>query len=339
MIAMIDPLEASVAPDNQGQPFPQGQETPYHTPVLLREVLQSLVPKVGKVLVDGTLGGGGHAAAFLATGALVIGLDQDPEAIATTTARLSDAGGRFTAVRSSFACVSEVLAGLGLARIDGALLDLGVSSYQLDTAGRGFSFQREGPLDMRMDPAGSVTAADIVNTQPVEEITRILKTYGEEPAARRIAARLVRERETRPFTTTLQLAEAVEKVIPRRGRTHPATRVFQALRIAVNRELEVLCTALEQFSACLAPGGRFAVITFHSLEDRIVKQFFKTRSVEWIDRPEWPAPRPNPDRIFRSITGKAVTASDAEQRANPRSRSAKLRVVEKLPTGVLSHAR
>lgn len=302
----------------------------YHESVLLAETLELLAPREGKVIVDATLGGGGHAEALLATGARVIGLDQDPAAIAFATERLASAGKNFQPVRSSFAKIGEVLDSLSLPTIDGALLDLGVSSHQLDVPERGFSFMREGPLDMRMDPQAPLTAADLVNTMSGDQLERIFRSYGEEPAARRIASRLVRDRLVTPFTTTLQLAAAIESVSPRRGRTHPATRVFQALRIAVNRELEVLEEALTQFASRLSPGGRLAVITFHSLEDRIVKTVFKTRSTEWLDRPEWPEPRRNPDRIFRKVTGKPVVASEAEQRGNPRSRSAQLRVVEKL---------
>lgn len=301
----------------------------YHEPVLLDEVIDALAPSLGRVIVDGTLGGGGHAAALLAAGARVIGLDQDPDAIAYATRRLQQFE-EFAAVRSSFAKAGEVLDTLGIARIDGALLDLGVSSHQLDTPERGFSFQHLGPLDMRLDPHGPITAADLVNTMSAGQLERIFRSFGEEPGARRIAARLVRDRAVKPFANTLELAAAVERVVPRRGKTHPATRVFQALRIAVNRELEVLESALAQFAARLAPGGRFAVITFHSLEDRLVKTFFSHHSTEWLDRPEWPAPRPNPDFIFRKVTRKAVVAGDDEQRANPRSRSAKLRVVEKI---------
>ena len=303
----------------------------YHESVLLAEIVERLAPAPGKVILDGTLGGGGHTAALLAAGARVIGLDQDPEALAFTGKRLVEFGDQFCPVRSSFAKAGEVLDRLGLATIDGALLDLGVSSRQLDAAERGFSFMRDGPLDMRMDPSNPVSAAYLVNTAGGEQLEKYFRNYGEEPAARKIAARLVRDRLVSPFRTTLQLAQAVEAVVPRRGRTHPATRVFQALRIAVNRELEVLGAGLEQISQRLAPGGRFAVLTFHSLEDRIVKVFFKERTTEFIDRPEWPAPRPNPLHIFKAITGKPVTASDAEQRANPRSRSAKLRVVERIP--------
>jgi len=303
----------------------------YHESVMLAETVERLMPASGKVIVDGTLGGGGHAAALLATGARVIGLDQDPEAIAFAERRVAEFGDRFCAWYGSFAKAGDALDRLGIVTVDGVLLDLGVSSRQLDTPERGFSFMHDGPLDMRMDPSGLINAADLVNTMGGDQLERIFRTYGEEPAARKIAARLVRDRLVRPFRTTLQLAESIESVVPRRGRAHPATRVFQALRIVVNRELEALALGLEQLSQRLAPGGRFAVITFHSLEDRIVKNFFKERTAAFIDRPEWPAPRPNPLHLFKAITGKPVVASDAEQRANPRSRSAKLRVVERIP--------
>jgi 16S rRNA (cytosine1402-N4)-methyltransferase len=303
----------------------------YHESVLLPETVERLAPAPGKIVLDGTLGGGGHTEALLAAGARVIGLDQDPEALAFAGRRLARFGGQLRTAHGSFARAGELLDTLGVATIDGALLDLGVSSRQLDAPERGFSFMKDGPLDMRMDPTNPITAADLVNTASGEQLEKYFRNYGEEPAARKIAARITRDRLVRPFETTLQLAESVESVVPRRGRTHPATRVFQALRIAVNRELESLSLGLEQISQRLAPGARFAVITFHSLEDRIVKVFFKERSAPFVDRPEWPAPRPNPLHIFEAITGKPVIASDAEQRANPRSRSAKLRVVERIP--------
>jgi 16S rRNA (cytosine1402-N4)-methyltransferase len=206
-------------------------------------------------------------------------------------------------------------------------MDLGVSSHQLDTPGRGFSFQKQGPLDMRMNTQGLVTAGDLVNTASAEQLERIFREYGEEPQARRIAQRLTKERMVSPFQSTLELAAAVEGVCPRRGRTHPATRVFQALRIAVNRELEVLERALQTLGELLLPGGRMAVITFHSLEDRIVKHFFRRHSVAEIDDPTWPAPRPNPERIFDALTPRSVTASPAELATNPflRPQSAAIR--------------
>lgn len=305
----------------------------YHESVLLDETVERLAPARGKVIADGTLGGGGHTMALLLGGAQVIGLDHDPEALDFAGRKLVEFGDQFRAVRSSFARMTEALAGLGLSKVDGILLDLGVSSRQLDAAERGFSFMREGPLDMRMAPDNPVSAADLVNTMSGDQLERIFRTLGEEPAARKIAAKLTRERLVTPFKTTAQLAAAVESVVPRQGRTHPATRVFQALRIAVNRELDALSEGLQQATDCLAPGGRLAVITFHSLEDRIVKTFFKERTAEFIDRPEWPEARPNPLHLFKAVTRKPVVASEAEQRANPRSRSAKLRVVERIPHG------
>lgn len=305
----------------------------YHESVLLAETLELLAPAPGRVFVDGTLGGGGHTAALLAAGARVIGLDQDPAALAFAREKLAGAGEAFTPVHGNFAQLGVILDRLGVRQVDGVLLDLGVSSRQLDAPERGFSFQAEGPLDMRMNPAAPISAADLVNTMSGDQLERIFRQLGEEPAARRIAVKLTRERLVRPFTTTKQLADAVEAVSPRRGRLHPATRVFQALRLATNRELEVLEQGLAAITARLAPGGRLAVISFHSLEDRIVKTFLKARAAEFIDRPEWPAPRPNPDFCFKLLNHKPIVASEAEQRANPRSRSAKLRAAEKVPHG------
>jgi len=302
----------------------------YHESVLLDEAVEFVAPAPGKLIVDGTLGGGGHSEAFLKAGARVIGLDQDPEALAFAMQRLGDGDGRFRAVHANFSELDAVLDRMGIAQIDGGFLDLGVSSRQIDTAERGFSFMREGPLDMRMNSLAVTTAADLVNNASAEQLEGIFRNFGEEPQARRIAAKITEERMSRPFETTLDLARAVERVVPRHGKTHPATRVFQALRMAVNRELEALGMALEQFGRRLAPGGRFGVITFHSLEDRMVKTFFKTHSAEWIDRPEWPEAKPNPVRIFRLVKNKPVVAGDGEQQRNPRSRSAKFRIVEKI---------
>jgi 16S rRNA (cytosine1402-N4)-methyltransferase len=333
MIRMLNfEHEACHVPGDRGGGFmmPEGANKKYHEPVLLREAVESIAPSPGRLIVDGTLGGGGHSEAFLRAGARVIGIDQDPEALAFAGERIGNTEERFRAVRANFSDIEQVLNRLDIGPVDGAFLDLGVSSWQLDTAERGFSFMHEGALDMRMDPGAATTAADIVNNASAEQLERIFRGFGEEPAARRIAARIVAVRGKRPFATTLDLARAVEEVSPRRGRTHPATRVFQALRIAVNRELEALAEGLEQFGRRLTPGGRLGVITFHSLEDRIVKVFFKTHSAEWIDRPEWPAPRPNPQRIFKLLTPKPVLPGEEEQRRNPRSRSAKLRIVEKI---------
>jgi 16S rRNA (cytosine1402-N4)-methyltransferase len=302
----------------------------FHDPVLLEKTVELLAPAPGKVFVDGTLGGGGHSQAFLDAAAKVIGLDQDRQALDYAMERFRDYGGQFQAVHANFCDLDVVLDRLGIECIDGGFLDVGVSSWQLESAERGFSFMKNGPLDMRMNQGSPVTAAEIVNHASGEQLERIFRNFGDEPAARRIAIAIVRSRAIRPLETTFDLANAVESVVPRRSGMHPATRVFQALRIAVNRELESLADGLECFSRRLCSGGRLGVITFHSLEDRIVKNFFKTRSAEWIDRPEWPAAKRNPDRIFRLVTPKALVAGEEELERNPRARSAKLRVVEKI---------
>jgi 16S rRNA (cytosine1402-N4)-methyltransferase len=330
MIAAMSYHSESFGPEQEERRSPRTGPA-YHVPVLREEVLDSLQPAQGKLFLDATLGGGGHSEALLERGAMVIGLDQDPAAIASASRRLAHFGDQFHAISGNFSDAEWLLAHLHVPKVDGILADLGVSSFQLDTADRGFSFMREGLLDMRMNPEAKVTAAELVNTMSGEQLERLFRTLGEEPAARRIAARIVRERAVRPLTTTAELASLVESVNPRRGKkTHPATRVFQALRMAVNHELESLEAGLKAFSRLLAPGGRLAIISFHSLEDRAVKHFFRDHTAEWLDRPEWPEPRPNPERLFRRVTTRALIASEEEQRTNPRSRSAKLRAVEKI---------
>jgi 16S rRNA (cytosine1402-N4)-methyltransferase len=303
----------------------------YHVPVTGKagEGLSSACS--GYAFLDGTAGGGGHSAILLKSGAEVIGLDQDPEALAECRENLKEFGTRIRLVESNFRNACATLEEIGEERLlNGVLLDIGVSSHQLDEAERGFSLMREGPLDMRMSPEMEMSAADVVNTLPADELTRIFKEYGEEMNARRIAAKIVEIRSSRPFQTTFDLVNAVEAVCPRRGPKHPATKVFQALRIYVNDELNALRQALHTLSARLAPGARFAVITFHSLEDRIAKVFFREHSREWIDRPEWPRPRRNPDRLFKILTPHPIAPSEREIQRNPRARSAKLRVVEKI---------
>ncbi len=301
----------------------------YHVPVLADEVITFLRPATDTVFLDGTLGGGGHTERLLQAGARVIALDRDPEALAFAGNRLTEFSDRFTPVRSNYANADQALDSLGIHEIDGALIDIGVSSHQLDEASRGFSLLHDGPLDMRMGPDATESAADLVNHAPTDELTRIFREYGEEKSAARIAAHLARVREDHPITTTGQLANAVSQVIPRFSKRHPATRVFQALRIAINDELGSLTRGLETISSRLAPGARFGVITFHSLEDRIVKKYFKHRSSAWIDRPEWPEPRRNPDHAFRLLTPHPLEADAAEVAENPRARSAKLRIVER----------
>lgn len=302
----------------------------YHRPVLQREVLGLLKPKPGLLIVDGTCGGGGHTEALLQSGADVLALDQDPDAVQHVSERLGHFGRRLIVRQANFRHADSILDELGLGAIGGALLDLGVSSRQLENAQRGFSFVRNGPLDMRMDPRTTLTAAKIVNEYGEEELTRVFRELGEEPAARRIASLIVKMRRTAPFRETLPLARAIEKLVGRHGRHHPATQVFQALRMEVNEELAALEEGLRVFTARLAPGGRIAVITFHSLEDRIVKNFFRDHSQEWLDKPEWPEPRRNPDYDLQLVTPKPVEPSDDEERVNPRSRSAKMRAAHKI---------
>src|SRR5437867_3662040 len=302
----------------------------YHRPVLQSELLELLKPKAGFLIVDGTCGGGGHTEAFLESGAEVLALDQDPDAVQHVSERLARFGRRLIVRQANFRHAGWVLDELGIRSIGGTLLDLGVSSHQLENARHGFSFVRNGPLDMRMDPRTNLTAASIVNQYDEEELTRLFRELGEEPAARRIASLIVKMRRTSPFRETLPLARAIERLVGRHGRHHPATQVFQALRMEVNDELGALEEGLRVLTARLAPGGRMAVITFHSLEDRIVKKFFREHSQEWLDKPEWPEPRRNPDYDLELVTPKPVEPSDEEQRANPRSRSAKLRVAEKI---------
>jgi 16S rRNA (cytosine1402-N4)-methyltransferase len=263
-------------------------------------------------------------------GADVLALDQDPDAIEFAGGKLAEYGGRVTLRQANFREAGKVLDDLGIVGIGGALLDLGVSSRQLENASRGFSVMRQGPLDMRMDPRRELTAAMVVNSYSEEDLTRLFRELGEEPAARRIASQLVKLRKVTPFQDTLQLAKAIEKIVWRHGRRHPATQVFQALRMEVNDELGALEEGLRVLTKRLESGARLAVITFHSLEDRIVKNFFRDRSREWLDRPEWPEPQRNPDFTFRLVTTKPVEPGENEQRLNPRSRSAKLRVAEKI---------
>src|SRR6266513_1087217 len=318
----IDPKAA----EESAQP---AEDFVYHRPALQKEVLELLKPKAGLLIVDATCGGGGHTEALLESGADILALDQDPDAVRHVTERLAHLGRRIIVRQANFRHADCVLDELGIRTIEGALLDLGVSARQLENAERGFSFMRNGPLDMRMDPRGQLTAATIVNEYSEEQLTRLFRELGEEPAARRIASLIVKMRKTAPFRETLPLARAIEKLVGRHGRHHPATQVFQALRMEVNDELGALEEGLRVFTARLERGGRIAVITFHSLEDRIVKNFFRDHSQEWLDKPEWPEPKRNPDYDLELVTPKPVEPSDDEQRANPRSRSAKLRVAEK----------
>ena len=298
-----------------------------HAPVLLAEVIEALSPGPGDVVIDATFGAGGYTRAILATGAQVIALDRDPTVQPHADAVANDFPGKFQLVRTPFSGLAEAFADSGKARLDGAVFDIGVSSMQLDQAERGFSFMRDGPLDMRMSGEGE-SAADIVNTWDHGPLAHILKLYGEERQSGRIATAILRRRVSEPFTRTLDLAEVVERALGgRRGApTHPATRTFQALRIAVNDELGELTAGLEAAEATLSPGGRLAVVTFHSLEDRIVKAFLTERSgnAPGGSRHAPVAVETRKPSFTLAFKG-AREAGEAELAANPRARSARLR--------------
>jgi len=306
----------------------------YHTPVLLKEVVTQLQPHRGGLYVDCTVGGGGHAREMLrACGpeGQLIGLDWDEEAIAASRERLSEFGARVQLARANYVELERVLMNLGVTVVDGVLFDLGVSSRQFDEPARGFSLQREGPLDMRMSHHVVTTARDVLRTASEEELSKIFRVYGEEKRSRAIAREIVAERARAPLETTTQLARLVERVLgAKRGTTHPATRVFQALRIAVNDELGNLKRGLEVATQFLKSGSRIAVISFHSLEDRIVKQFFVEKSTGCICPPGLPICGCGRKEVLRIVTKKPVTAGEPEVGANPRARSAKLRVAEKV---------
>ncbi len=303
-----------------------------HETVLLQEALSYLNPSPGKVIVDGTLGGGGHTEAILKAGANVIAFDQDPAARAAAQMRLSPYADQLKVIPKNFAEVESELAEVAPEGVDGFLLDLGVSSPQLDIPERGFSFRQDGPLDMRMDPSAELSAATIVNEWDEVDIANLIFNYGEERKSRKIANAIVRRRAEAPFSTTLDLARVVSNCVPKIGKQHPATRTFQGLRIAVNDELGVLKEALESSSRILKPGGRLVVISFHSLEDRIVKQYLKETSAPEVDRKEWPAPRPNPRYFYQNLTRKPMIPGSEEISRNTRARSSKLRAVERIPS-------
>jgi 16S rRNA (cytosine1402-N4)-methyltransferase len=299
-----------------------------HKPVMLQEVLAALAPKDGQIIVDGTFGRGGYTRAFLeAAQCEVWGIDRDPEAV-TAGRELEKTCGRFHILEGTFGQMDEVLSENNIHTIDSIALDLGISSPQIDQAERGFSFAKDGPLDMRMSQKGP-TAADLVNTLPEEELADIIYNYGEERASRRIAKRIVAMRRENPITTTKQLAEIIYSVLPRHGKgIDPATRTFQALRIKVNDEMGELERGLEVAERLLQPGGRLAVVSFHSLEDRCVKQFLRSRSELKSSSGNRHMPESNevkPLPTFKLGSRKAIKPSDEECKENPRARSAKLR--------------
>ena len=306
-----------------------------HVPVLLEECLEGLAIQPGGIYLDGTAGGAGHSRAIAsrldpAAGGRLIALDQDPDAVQTARQRL--AGLPATVVQTNFRYAAGALADLGIEQINGALLDLGVSSHQLDDAERGFSYRADAPLDMRMSQEGT-TAADLVNTLDREELTRILRDYGEEPYAWQIAGRIVEAREETPIETTLQLAGLIASAVPpavRRKDKNPSRRSFQALRIAVNHELDALEEGMDAIFNALVPGGRFCIITFHSLEDRLVKNKFRRWATACTCPPEFPVCVCGGKAKAKLITRKPIEAKPDELADNRRSRSAHLRVLEKL---------
>jgi 16S rRNA (cytosine1402-N4)-methyltransferase len=304
----------------------------FHIPVLLAETLQVLAPRPQGFYIDATLGGGGHAEAILEASAPVgrlLGLDADPRAIQRVSKRLAGFASRITLVQSNFRHIAAVAREHSFQQVDGILFDLGVSSYHFEDATQGFSFSKEGPLDMRMDPTSGPSAADIVNTLDADDLADILYRYGEERRSRRIARAIVANR---PVTTTTQLADIVVRAVGRKPgtRLHPATRTFQALRIYVNDELGALEEALPQAVDLLKPGGVLAVITFHSLEDRIVKHYFRQESRDCICPPHTPICTCGHQAQIKEIHRKGLTPSPDEIARTPRSRSARLRAVRKL---------
>lgn len=301
-----------------------------HISVLYRESIQGLLPAEGKLIVDGTMGGGGHTEGLLKAGCRMIGVDKDAAAMERCRRRLLAYQDRITFVKDDFKNIKGILQELGIEKIDGALLDLGVSSYQLDQGERGFSYGKEARLDMRMDQDSPFSAYDVVNGYSISELRRIISTYGEDKFAGRIAAAIVAHR---PIETTTELSEVVKAAIPaakRRTGGHPAKRTFQAIRIEVNGELEGLEQALEDYIDVLAPGGRLAVITFHSLEDRAVKRTFMTAENPCTCPPDYPQCVCGKKPKGRRVNRKPILPGEEEMESNPRSHSAKLRIFERI---------
>ncbi len=307
-----------------------------HVPVLLKESIEGLQIKPSGIYVDCTLGGAGHSGEILGrleAGGRVIGLDQDPAALDNAARRLKDYPGRFVAVHSNFVHISEVLEQLAIQAVDGVLFDLGVSSHQLDTPERGFSYMHDAELDMRMNPDQATTARDLIDALSEDELTDIIRKYGEERWAKRIASFIVTERKRQPITTTGRLVEVIKAAVPAKARRegpHPAKRTFQALRIAVNDELGILARAIREAVRMLKPGGRICVITFHSLEDRIIKETFKELANPCTCPPSFPVCVCGKQPQLKIITSKPIGPGQEEVASNPRARSAKLRIGEKI---------
>ena len=332
IVAGMEPIDAATP----GAPAPDGAG---HRPVLLTPLIESLQPRPGQTVVDATLGAGGFTAALLervTPGGHVIAIDRDHSAVDAGRIRFAAAGDTVQIAQGDFADLEAIVHGLGVAAVDAVVFDLGISSLQLDDPARGFSFRLDGPLDMRMNPSSGATAAQLVDSLTADELASLIREYGDERFARPIANRIARTRELVPLTTTTQLRELVEQVVPRRfwpKRIHPATRTFQALRIAVNHELESLERGLQAAISILRPGGRLGVISFHSLEDTLVKNALHVAAQNCVCPPQ----QPNCTCVHRAtlflLTRKVIRPDAAELASNPRSRSARLRVAEKLATG------
>ncbi len=326
----------AVDPHDELLPFPRDSESrDEHVPVLLDEVLEYLAPKSGGSYVDATFGGGGHTRAIVdrsAPNGRVLALDADPQAIDRARDLSATYTGRLTVAHGNFRDMRTLAEEARFEQVDGVLMDLGLSSFQLNHGERGFSFQRPGPLDMRFDTGSGISAADVVNNWSEEDLAAVIFEYGEEPRSRAIARAIVRERKTEPISTTDRLASIVASSVGgRRGKAiHPATKTFQALRIAVNSELDALRAGLNAAVELLSAGGRIVVISFHSLEDRIVKTFLRLESTDCICPPETPICVCEHKARLRLVTRKAIKPSREEEQANPRSRSARLRVAERL---------
>ena len=301
-----------------------------HIPVLFQDIILALNPKSAGRYVDGTLGAGGHAAGILEASAPdgeILGLDVDPQALEIARKNLSKFSARTILLQASYTSLTEQLAKLGWTTIDGMVLDLGASSMQFDTPERGFSFQNAGELDMRFDPSNALTAAHLVNDLSESELADLIFRYGEEPRSRQIAKAIVA---ARPITSTVQLAEIITSINPSREKIHPATRTFMALRIAINDELTAIENVLPQAIQALSVGGRLAVISFHSLEDRLVKSFFRQESKDCLCPPRQPMCTCRHKASIRELNRRPIVPTDQESSSNPRARSAKLRVVEKI---------
>lgn len=305
-----------------------------HVSIMLKECMQGLNINPNGIYVDGTLGGGGHSfklLQYLDKGRL-IGIDQDTDALEAATQRLAIFGEKFTPVHNNYSELKSILETLEIERIDGFLLDLGVSSFQLDEAERGFSYMQDGKLDMRMNQSDEFTAYDVVNGYSASDLNRIIRAYGEENWASRIAEFIVKEREERPIETTYELVDVIKKAIPasaRKDGPHPAKRTFQAIRIEVNNELGIIEKTIEDAVSVMNKGGRIAIITFHSLEDRIVKSTFKRLATGCVCPPEFPVCMCGLKPQIKLITRKPIVPSETEVEENPRARSAKLRIAEK----------